>query len=200
MVSYLLLSVPWVIRPLLTAALIASVAAPAHGQFSTGCVGDCKANRDVTVGNLLILVNIALGEADSSACPHGIPPGARVDIAMIIQALNVTVGNPGCPVLGPGDCCQCADFCASPVDGTCGACSVVVGEPCISGLSCAATPTPSPPPGYAPTPKPTPTMTPGEGDCCQCPTSCAAPIDGSCGGCTIVFHAACREGMLCVGF
>ena len=39
---------------------------------------------------------------------------------------------------------------------------------------------------------------PGTSDCCQCPTSCAAPIDGSCGDCDVVFHATCEGGALCV--
>jgi hypothetical protein len=35
-------------------------------------------------------------------------------------------------------------------------------------------------------------------DCCQCPTSCAVPIDGSCGDCLVVFGATCESGDLCV--
>ena len=34
--------------------------------------------------------------------------------------------------------------------------------------------------------------------CCQCPASCAVPVDGSCGDCTAVFGAACTSGALCV--
>jgi len=34
--------------------------------------------------------------------------------------------------------------------------------------------------------------------CCQCPTSCAAPVAGSCGDCTMVFGATCQGGDLCV--
>jgi hypothetical protein len=33
-------------------------------------------------------VNIALGTAPPSACPHGIPSGAAVDIALLVQAVN----------------------------------------------------------------------------------------------------------------
>jgi hypothetical protein len=33
--------------------------------------------------------------------------------------------------------------------------------------------------------------------CCQCPTSCAAPINGSCGNCTLV-AGTCESGDLCV--
>ena len=35
-------------------------------------------------------------------------------------------------------------------------------------------------------------------DCCQCPTSCAPPINGSCGDCIPVAGATCESGDLCV--
>jgi hypothetical protein len=38
------------------------------------------------------------------------------------------------------------------------------------------------------------------GACCQCPTSCAAPVDGSCGGCVVVSGATCAGGDLCVPY
>jgi hypothetical protein len=41
------------------------------------------------------MVNIALGNAQPSACPHGIPSGAEVDIALIIQAVNNALSS--CP-------------------------------------------------------------------------------------------------------
>jgi hypothetical protein len=40
------------------------------------------------VNELIILVNIALGNAQPSACLNGIPVGAEVDITLIIQAVN----------------------------------------------------------------------------------------------------------------
>jgi predicted outer membrane repeat protein len=49
-------------------------------------------------------------------------------------------------------------------------------------------------PTPSPTPTPTATNTPGANDCCQCADSCAAPIDGTCGGCTAVFGASCAGG------
>jgi hypothetical protein len=33
-------------------------------------------------------VNIALGNADATACPNGIPSGAQVDVALILTAVN----------------------------------------------------------------------------------------------------------------
>jgi hypothetical protein len=38
---------------------------------SPGCVGDCNHDRSVTVDEILTMVNIALGNADVSACPVG---------------------------------------------------------------------------------------------------------------------------------
>jgi hypothetical protein len=56
------------------------------------------------------------------------------------------------------DCCQCADFCAAPIVGTCGGCAVVFGASCTGGSLCipqTATPTPT----ETPTPTPTGTAT-----------------------------------------
>ncbi|MBI3785750.1 MAG: hypothetical protein HY270_20345, partial [Deltaproteobacteria bacterium] len=52
------------------------------------CVGDCTGEQAVTVDEILILVNIALGDADPSACPNGVPSDVQVDISLIIQAVN----------------------------------------------------------------------------------------------------------------
>ena len=59
------------------------------------------------------------------------------------------------------------------------------------------TPTVTPTPTGKPTNTATATSTPGAGDCCQCPSSCAAPIDGACGSCSVVFGAACFGESLC---
>lgn len=59
------------------------------------CVGDCDGNGQVTVDELLTLVNIALGNAPPSACPHGVPSGASVDVALIIQAVNNALNGCG---------------------------------------------------------------------------------------------------------
>jgi hypothetical protein len=60
------------------------------------------------------------------------------------------------------------------------------------------TPTPLPTPTRRPTGTPTPTATPGTNDCCQCPSSCAAPVGGACdSGCTVVFGTSCFGEHLC---
>jgi polymorphic membrane protein len=52
------------------------------------CVGDCNGTGSATIDELITLVNIALGTAQPSACPHGIPSGTDVTVAVIIQAVN----------------------------------------------------------------------------------------------------------------
>jgi hypothetical protein len=52
------------------------------------CTGDCDASGTVTVNELITMVNVALGNAQPTACPSGIPSGAGVDISLIIQAVN----------------------------------------------------------------------------------------------------------------
>ena len=59
------------------------------------CVGDCNGDHSVAVNELLTLANLALGGAQPSACPHGIPSGAKLDISLIIQAVNNALN--GCP-------------------------------------------------------------------------------------------------------
>jgi hypothetical protein len=40
-------------------------------------------------------VNIALGNADATACPHGIPSGDEVNIALILTAVNNALSGCG---------------------------------------------------------------------------------------------------------
>jgi len=49
----------------------------------------------VTINELVTLVNVALGSAQPSACAQGIPDGAVVDIALLVQAVINTLD--GCP-------------------------------------------------------------------------------------------------------
>jgi len=57
-------------------------------QPATVCAGDCSGNQAVDIDEIIILVNIALGSAAPATCPSGIPPGASVDVGLIIQAVN----------------------------------------------------------------------------------------------------------------
>jgi hypothetical protein len=96
------------------------------------CGGDCDGSGDVTVNELIALVTIALGTADASACPHGIPSGVSVDITVIIQAVNVALTgctlspaeqgclNSGGTVASAMCCADTGDFPDACADGACG--------------------------------------------------------------------------------
>jgi hypothetical protein len=60
------------------------------------CVGNCNGDPVVMVNELIVLVNIALGAAQPADCPHGVPSGVSVDIAMIVGAVNNALN--ACPV------------------------------------------------------------------------------------------------------
>jgi hypothetical protein len=64
-------------------------------QPFSACLGDCNGNGQVTIDDLLTLVNIALGSAQPLACPDGVPSGDNVDIALILQAVSNALH--GCP-------------------------------------------------------------------------------------------------------
>jgi hypothetical protein len=59
------------------------------------CVGACDGTRTVAVNDIIILINIALGNAEASSCPYGIPAGGQVDIALILQAVNSALNGCG---------------------------------------------------------------------------------------------------------
>jgi hypothetical protein len=62
------------------------------------CVGDCNSDGQVTVNELITLVNIALGSAQPSSCPNGLPSGVEVNVALVISAVNHALN--GCPAGG----------------------------------------------------------------------------------------------------
>ena len=66
-----------------------------QGVATTMCGGDCDGSGDVTVNEIITLVNIDLGLADASACPHGVPSDVGVDITLIIKAVGYALTN--CP-------------------------------------------------------------------------------------------------------
>ena len=74
---------------------------PTPTPAATGsCVGDCDGSGQVTVDEIITLVNMVLGnQTQLSACPHGIPPSvtnvSQVDVAVIIQAVNDALNGCG---------------------------------------------------------------------------------------------------------
>ncbi len=90
---------PLVLAPLVVGTLLATLDSPAGAQPM--CIGDCNGDASVTVNEIITLANIALGSANASACPNGIPSGG-VDISLIIQAVNNALnGCPGGPTPPP---------------------------------------------------------------------------------------------------
>lgn len=84
--------------PVPTATASATVTATLPEPTATGgpepCTGDCSADGEVTVDELLLMVNIALGSADPSACPPGDPSGdGEVTIDEILTATNAALNG-----------------------------------------------------------------------------------------------------------
>jgi hypothetical protein len=60
------------------------------------CVGDCDGTGSDTISSLVTLVAIALGREPATACAQGLPSGASVDVALLVQAVNnALMGCPG---------------------------------------------------------------------------------------------------------
>ena len=77
----------------MTAILAATPTATAATE-PTLCAGECDGNDQVTVDEVVKLVNIALGDADPTSCAGGIPDG-QVDVAVIIEAVNNALNGCG---------------------------------------------------------------------------------------------------------
>ena len=61
----------------------------ANAAAATVCVGDCNRNSEVTVNELITMVNIALGAADQSICVAGDADGSgEITIGDIVAAVN----------------------------------------------------------------------------------------------------------------
>lgn len=69
---------------------------PTATPTPAGCTGDCNADKQVTVNELITMVNIALGNAPLSTCPAGDADGSGdITIDEIVQAVGYTLGS--CP-------------------------------------------------------------------------------------------------------
>src|SRR5260221_9289588 len=66
-------------------AVLVAVASPARSQT---CVGDCDQNGVVTITDLLLGVNIVLGEKPVSACPAFENSEGKVDMPQLIKGVN----------------------------------------------------------------------------------------------------------------
>jgi cysteine-rich repeat protein len=64
------------------------------------CIGDCGGDNEVTIDELLTLVNIALGSAPAGNCPPGdANADGEVTVDEVISAVNLALA--GCPVASP---------------------------------------------------------------------------------------------------
>jgi hypothetical protein len=80
-----------------SAATVATLLwAPAVSAQAAGCVGDCNGDGEVTIDEILTMVNIALGAASIDACSAGDGNGdGEVTIDEILTAVNNALN--GCP-------------------------------------------------------------------------------------------------------
>jgi hypothetical protein len=77
-------------------ALALFVASVFFAQPSRACTGDCNGDGEVTINELISMVNIALGSSPLSSCAIGDANGdGEITINEIIQAVNFALS--GCP-------------------------------------------------------------------------------------------------------
>ena len=98
------LAVDQTCSPLAVAGTAPCAAANSVSQLTTTdgsivvprCVGDCDGSGDVSISEIITMVNIALGSADISTCRAGDPDNSgTIEISEIIQAVNNALN--GCP-------------------------------------------------------------------------------------------------------
>jgi hypothetical protein len=106
-------------RVLASLALLALLASAVARPARAACLGDCNGDCQVTVNEIITIVNIVLGNLDISVCPRGSLPDIPV-ISDIIQVINNALL--GCP----------AGSCPS----ACGNGRVDGGEDCDDGGTC----------------------------------------------------------------
>ncbi|MFI5367040.1 MAG: hypothetical protein ACHQ4J_15610 [Candidatus Binatia bacterium] len=79
-----------------TGGTCVSTAQPTPTPAARPCTGDCDGSGDVTVNELITMVNIALGTEPLSACPNGDADGSgTITVNEIITAVGFALN--GCP-------------------------------------------------------------------------------------------------------
>ena len=111
-----------------------SARAQADGGAAAACVGDCGGDSQVTVNELITMVNIALGTAQLSACPVGDANGdGDITVNEIISAVNnalngcITTGVCGDGHTDSGEECDDGGICIGGDN---------AGTPCTSDATC----------------------------------------------------------------
>jgi protocatechuate 3,4-dioxygenase beta subunit len=64
----------------------------AIGSPAASCDGDCNADGQDSIDELVTLVDIALGNAQTATCANGIPTGTTVDVTLVKAVLNALNG------------------------------------------------------------------------------------------------------------
>ncbi len=91
----------WNLGRAATLALVGSALGIALGSapVQAQCVGDCSGAGEVSIGNLITGVNIALGSQPVSACEAFANSDGEVTIGQLIQGVNTALN--GCPTVSP---------------------------------------------------------------------------------------------------
>jgi hypothetical protein len=85
----------------LTLGLILALGMPVLAAGAL-CIGDCHNSGAVSISDILMLVDIALGTLDTSECPSGLASGPPVTVDVILQAVNNALDDCGGALCGNG--------------------------------------------------------------------------------------------------
>ena len=133
----------WFVGALLGALATGGVGIAAPHIAPAACVGDCNGSGDVTVNEIILMVNIALGTSSVASCEAGDPDGSGdITINEIVTAVNNDTN--GCPPM------------ATP--------TLMPTPVATATITSTATETPSPTASDTPTVTPTSTITPTPSD------------------------------------
>ncbi|MBI3785293.1 MAG: hypothetical protein HY270_18020 [Deltaproteobacteria bacterium] len=149
---------------------------PTATPTSIACVGDCDGDGVVTINEIILLANIALGNLPVSACTAGDSDGdGNITVNEIIAAVNNALNGCPCGFTGPR---MCGGTCPNPTD---------ICQPLPDDSGCVCRPTlltPSPTPTRSSTPTPSTTGSP----CVPTPAHMVAwwPLNEPSGSTTVV--------------
>jgi CSLREA domain-containing protein len=173
---------------------------PTPRATATLCVGDCNGDGIVTVNEIILMVDIALGYLPASACTAGdADHDGSVTISEIVAAVNSALNGCPCGFIGPrmcgGACPIPTDVCQPLPDDSACVCRPGELRPTPTATATGtATPTRTVSGSFTTTPTPgltstgTPSATPTGTGCVPTPASMVAwwPLDEPAGSTTVV--------------
>jgi len=133
------------------------------------CPASCAAPINGSCGTCTVVVGAACESGDLCVLYTPTPSRTPTPITPSPTPTSTPTNTPGA-----NDCCQCADFCAAPIVGTCGGCAVVFGASCTGGSCITQTPTP------IPTSPPAPCSSIPCGGSCTIPAPCTPSPGTAC--------------------